>query len=60
MKLQGLFENETHLLRVYNSYGTEVLSKTFTGRTFTLDMSALPQGTYLINVDDVTAKTIKL
>lgn len=60
VKLQGLFENETHLLRVYNSYGTEVLSKTFTGRTFTLDMSALPQGTYLINVDDVTAKTIKL
>ncbi len=60
VKLQGEFENETHLLRVYNSFGTEVLSTTFTGRAHTLNMSALPQGTYLINIDGVSAKTIKL
>lgn len=60
VKLQGEFESETHLLRVYNSFGTEILNKTFSGRSYTLDMSALPQGTYLLNVDGVTAKTIKL
>ncbi len=60
VKLQGEFENETHLLRLYNSFGTEVLSKTFSGRALTLDMSMLPQGTYLLSVDGVTAKTIKL
>ena len=60
VKLQGQFENETHLLRVFNSYGNQVHSTTFTGRAFTLDMSTLPQGTYLINVDGATAKTIKL
>lgn len=60
VKLQGEFESETHLLRVYNSYGTQVLTATFSGRAYTLDMSALPQGTYLINVDGATAKTIKL
>lgn len=60
VKLQGQFENETHQLRLFNSYGNQVLSTTFTGRTFTLDMSALPHGTYLISVDGATAKTIKL
>jgi hypothetical protein len=60
VKLQGQFENETHQLRLFNSYGNQMLSTTFTGRTFTLDMSALPHGTYLISVDGATAKTIKL
>lgn len=59
LKLTG-FESEQHLLTIYNSYGTAVLRTTFSGQEYTIDMTTLPQGTYMINVDGLTAKTVKL
>ena len=54
------FDNCLHLITVYNSFGTQVLRTTFNGNEFTLDMTNMPYGTYMINVDGETSKTIKL
>ena len=59
VKLQG-FDNENHTLQVYNDRGILLLSSTFLGRQYTLDLSTLPHGTYLVTVDGVSAKTLKL
>ena len=59
VKLQG-FDNENHTLQVYNDRGVLLLSSTFLGRQYTLDLSTLPHGTYLVTVDGVSAKTLKL
>ncbi|MBR3411996.1 MAG: hypothetical protein IKG81_04830 [Bacteroidales bacterium] len=59
VKLQG-FDNENHTLQVYNDRGILLLSSSFFGRQHTLDLSALPHGTYLVTVDGVSAKTLKL
>ena len=53
-------EREMHVLTVYNSYGTPVLRTTFAGSEYQLDMSNLPQGIYMLSVDDMSAKTVKL
>lgn len=54
------FEQELHNLRIYSSYGVLMHSSTFSGDEVTLDLSTMPQGTYIINVDGTTAKTVKL
>ena len=59
VKLQG-FDNENHSLQVYNDRGILLLNCTFSGHQHTLDLSALPHGTYLVTVDGVSAKTLKL
>lgn len=53
-------DREKHVLTLYNSYGTPVLRTTFTGSEYQLDMSNLPQGIYMLSVDDMNAKTVKL
>ena len=59
VKLQG-FDNENHTLQVFNDRGVLLLSNSFLGRQHTLDLSALPHGTYLVTVDGISAKTLKL
>ena len=59
VKLNG-FGTEEHLLTVYNSYGAAVVRTTFNGYEYEIDMTNMPQGTYMINVDGFTAKTVKL
>ena len=53
-------DQEKHMLTLYNSYGTLVLRTTFYGSEYQLDMSNLPQGIYMLSVDDMNAKTVKL
>ena len=53
-------DRELHVLVLYNSYGTAVLKTTFTGSEYILNMSNLPQGIYMLSVDDMNAKTVKL
>ena len=57
--LQG-FNNQHHQLQVFNSHGVMVLNTSFQGGQHRLDLSSLPQGTYLITVDGHAAKTLKL
>lgn len=59
IKLQGFAEGE-HQLQLFNSYGALVFSTQFSGVEYKLDLSAMPQGSYMINIDGRTAKTIKL
>ena len=59
VKLNG-FGSEEHLLTVYNSYGAAVVRTTFNGQEYVIDMTNMPQRTYMINVDGFTAKTVKL
>lgn len=59
VKLQGFAEGE-HVMKVFNSYGVEMMTISFTGAEHTLDMSRLPQGTYMVSVDGLTAKAMKL
>ncbi len=58
VKLTG-FGDEQHLLTVFNSYGLSVVRTTFNGQEYEIDMTAFPQGTYMINVDGITTKTVK-
>ena len=53
------FEATSHTLRIYNDYGVEVLSKTFDGFELKADFSNLPQGSFIVWVDGVSAKVIK-
>ena len=53
-------DRELHVLVLYNNYGTAVLKTTFTGSEYILNMSNLPQGIYMLSVDDMNAKTVKL
>ena len=53
-------DRETHELTLYNSYGTPVLKPTFSGSEYRLDMNSLPQGVYMLSVDDMNTKTVKL
>ena len=53
-------DRETHELTLYNSYGTPVLKTTFSGSEYRLDMNSLPQGVYMLSVDDMNTKTVKL
>lgn len=57
--LQG-FAGTQHQLQVFNSHGTMVFSTSFQGERHLLDLTTLPQGTYLITVDGHAAKTLKL
>lgn len=59
IKLSG-FDNHQHLLTIFNSYGSTVVHTTFSGEEYTLDMTSMPRGTYMINVDGYTTKTVKL
>lgn len=53
------FDNNTHILNIYNAFGQRVLSLTFEGTDYSIDLSAIPQGVYIIDVDGVNIKTIK-
>lgn len=53
-------DRDTHVLTLYNSYGTVVLRTTFSGSEYRLDMTSLPQGVYMLSVDDMNTKTVKL
>ena len=59
VELQG-FEEGHHQLQVFNSHGVVVHSATFEGSQHLLDLSSLPQGTYLVTVDGRSTKTLKL
>ena len=59
IKLQG-FEETQHQLQVFNSHGVVVITTTFEGTQYQLDLSSLPQGTYLVTVDGRSTKTLKL
>ena len=59
VKLQG-YEETQHQLQVFNSHGVVVITTTFEGTQYQLDLSTLPQGTYLIAVDGRSTKTLKL
>ena len=59
VKLQG-FEETQHQLQVFNSQGVVVITTTFEGTQYQLDLSSLPQGTYLVTVDGRSTKTLKL
>lgn len=59
IKLQ-CFPDEHHRMGIFNSHGTMVYAAVFDGNAFQLDMSALPHDTYIITVDGISAKTIKL
>lgn len=59
IKLQGFAQGE-HQLQLFNSYGALVFSTQFSGVEYLLDLSAMPQGSYMIHIDGRTAKTIKL
>lgn len=58
VKLQG-FADGSHLMKVFNAYGLEVMTITFIGTEYSLDMSRLPQGTYMVSVDGMAAKAMK-
>lgn len=58
VKLQGFAEGE-HMMKVYNSYGVEMMTITFSGAEYNFDMTRLPQGTYMVSVDGITAKAMK-
>ena len=57
--LQG-YKNQQHQLQVFNSHGIVVLHTSFQGEHHQLDLSSLPQGTYLITVDGHATKTLKI
>lgn len=59
IKLQG-FHDGQHNMQVFDNHGTQVLSATFSGYEYKLDMSALAPGSYIISIDGRTAKTIKM
>ena len=59
VRLQG-FEETLHQLYVYNSHGIVVFSTTFESSQYRLDLSTLPQGTYMVTVDGLSTKTLKL
>ena len=59
VELQG-FEEGHHQLQVFNSHGVVVHSATFEGSQHQLDLTTLPQGTYLVTVDGRSTKTLKL
>lgn len=58
VKLQGFAEGN-HTMQVYNAYGAMVYTATFNGNEYSLDMTVMPQGTYMVTVDGQSAKTIK-
>lgn len=53
------FGDGNHVIAVFNSYGQQVLNRTFSGIEFSLDLTNLPQGTYLVTVDGEKAKVLK-
>ena len=59
IKLQG-FDEAQHQLQVFNSNGVVVHTATFQGTQHLLDLSTLPQGTYMVTVDGHSVKTLKL
>ena len=59
IRLKG-FEDALHTLQVFNSHGEQVHIATFEGVRHQLDLSFLPQGTYIITIDGHSAKTLKL
>ena len=59
VKLQG-FDEGQHQLQLFNSHGIMLLSATFEDSQYLLDLSSLPQGTYLVTVDGHSTKTLKL
>ena len=59
VRLHG-FADGQHQLQVFNSHGVAVYAIPFEGTQHLLDLSALPQGTYLITVDGHSTKTLKL
>ena len=59
IKLQGFHDGE-HLMQVYDNHGAVVFSTTFSGYEYKFDMTTMAPGSYIINIDGRTAKTIKL
>ena len=59
VRLEG-FEDGEHVMTIHNSYGVELFRLTFNGIEKTLDMSNMPQGQYMISVDGVAAKAMKM
>jgi hypothetical protein len=52
-------ENESHVLRVVNVTGVEVMRTTFDGNETKLEMSDFIQGNYMISVDGISVKVLK-
>ena len=48
-----------HSLRVVNTVGMEVLSRSFTGNDISIDLGNLPRGTYSVTVDGTAVRVIK-
>lgn len=58
VSLKGFGEGE-HVLQLFNAYGQQLLSTAFSGNECQIDLSAMPQGTYLVTVDGEKAKALK-
>lgn len=57
--LEG-FDEGTHTLNVFSNTGLSIFTTTFTEDKYPLDMTAMAPGTYMITVDGVSVKVIKL
>ena len=49
----------THLLRVINTMGVEMESRTFDGPSTTIDMQGYQRGNYMVSVDGVVVRVIR-
>ena len=52
-------EGDSHILRVVNISGVEVLNTTFEGNETMVEMSSYLPGNYMISVDGITVKVLK-
>ena len=49
----------THMLRILNATGVELLSREFVGNQTSIDLSGFQHGTYIVIVDDNVTRVIK-
>ena len=56
--VEGL-EEETHTLRVLNTVGVELESRTFEGATTTVDFSLWQRGSYVVSVDGMVVRVVR-
>ena len=50
---------EEHMLKVHNTTGVEVISKSFIGKSTKVDLTQYPQGQYMVSVDGIVIKVVK-
>ena len=50
---------EEHMLKVHNTTGVEVISKSFSGKSTKVDLTQYPQGQYMVSVDGIVIKVLK-